>query len=85
MKTYKFTLEGSFDVPDAATEVNDFVMRCIGFKLPDGSEISPYIAFEVRSPNGESKDVTHSDEMQAIGIENVDYSRAEFVLDERGE
>lgn len=85
MKTYKFSIQGGFDIPDTATEVHDFAMRCIGFKLPDGSEIHPYLAFEVRSPNGETKDVTHSDEMQEIGVEGVDYAYVELVLDERGE
>ena len=85
MKTYEFSIQGSLDIPDAATEVHDFAMRCIGFKLPDGSEIAPYLAFEVRSLNGEVNDITHHDEIRAIGIEYVDYSCAEFVLDERGE
>lgn len=85
MKTYKFALEGSFDIPDTATEVHDYAMRCIGFTLPDGSEVHPYIALEVKNSNGESRDITHCDEMQAIGIEGIDYSYVEFVLDERGE
>lgn len=75
---YKFSVTGGIDVPPNCTEILSFDKRVIGFTLPDGREVRPYLALEIKSLSEETVDFSHSDEMEAIGFTNLDYELNEF-------
>ncbi|WP_055074425.1 hypothetical protein [Pseudanabaena sp. 'Roaring Creek'] len=76
--TYKFIVTGGIDVPPSCTEILSFDKRVIGFTMPDGREVRPYLALEIKSLSEETVDISHSDEIEAMGFTNLDYELNEF-------
>jgi hypothetical protein len=79
LKTYTLNIEASVTVPADAKEIQTRDGRVVGFELPGGVLIKPWIVFEQCSTSDEddSNDLTH-DELTALGVE-YEYETREFV------
>jgi hypothetical protein len=66
---YELEINATLEVPDNASPIYAYDGRMIGFKLADGRIATPVVAFEVEGPEDDCRDVSHEDELSALGIE----------------
>ena len=79
LKTYTLNIEVNVTVPADAKEIHARDGIVVGFELPGGVLIKPWVVFEqcTTSDQDDSKDLSH-DEVTALGIE-YEYETREFV------
>ena len=79
LKPYTLNIEASVNVPAAAKELKARDGSVVGFELPGGILIKPWVVFEqsTTSTEDDTKDLSH-DEVTALGVE-YEYDTREFV------
>ena len=77
MKTLRFNVSGTFEVPDDIVLREDILNKLYAFELNDKMYMLQ-MCFVAESSDGEYEMVHQYDEMAEHGIENVRYIDAEF-------
>jgi hypothetical protein len=77
MKTLRFNLSGTFEVPDDIVLREDILNKLYAFEL-NNKMYMLQMCFVAESSDGEYEMVHQYDEMVEHGIENVRYIDAEF-------
>ena len=80
MKSQKvaFCVEGSFDVPDSFSPINDAQGNVVGYLTPNGTQVQLAVCLEVTKDEKKYRYVSKESAMSNLGLNGLNYDRCEF-------